>query len=255
MNAKRLQLTAVAVVVVALVTVIVWQQGRAKRLMAEADALREQVGQLATSREESERLTEQLRVASERFKADAKELARLRGQAVRMRQIEQESARLKAERERSSKPPTSSPVSPDNQTPEWVVANARMRFSKVLGLSILSFASDNGWQMPTNIPAAVSSLGEGEWAEMLAGQMPPEAAGHDIREEQFELVFRGRLDPTGRKSAPTILARAKEPVQLSNGRWARPCVFDDASGTVLVADTLEELAATEKRLMQPPTSP
>ena len=170
--------------------------------------------------------------------------------------MEQENARMKTERDRSAKPrTTSSPTVPDDQTPEWALAQVRMRFSKVLGLSIRSFANDNQGQMPTNVLAALSSQTQKEFAERLADQLPAEAANHEIRADQFELVFHGNLNATGRTPGSTIIARTTEPIQLSNGRWARPCVFDDASGAVLVADTMDELAAKEKKLMEPQTPP
>ena len=224
--------------------------------MADADALREGAGQAATLREENAHLAEQLRLASERSKADSSELLRLRGQSARMRQIELENARLKTDRDRPAKPPmTSVPSVPDNQTPEWALVQARMRFSKVLGLSIRIFANRNQGQMPTNVLAALASQTRQQFDELLADQLPPEAANHEIRTDQFELVFQGNLNATGRDPGSTIIARTTEPIQLSNGRWARPCVFDDAHGEVLVADTLDELAAKENKLMQAQTPP
>lgn len=256
MNTAKLKVSVVAVVLFALLAVVVWQQWRSRRLMADADALRERAGQAATLREENEHLAEQLRLASERSKADSSELVRLRGQSVRLRQMEQENARLKTEHDRPAKPPTTSaPAVPDNQTPEWALAQVRMRFSKVLGLSIRSFANRNQGQMPTNVLAALSSQTRKTLDELLADQLPPEAANHEIRADQFELVFQGDLNTTGREPGSTIIARTTEPMQLSNGRWARPCVFDDAHGEVLVADTLDELAAKEKKLMQAQTPP
>jgi hypothetical protein len=254
MNTTKLKAIAVTFAFLALGAVILWQHLRARRLMADIEGLRQQVDETAVLREDNRRLTEQLRLASERSQADLTELARLRGQSVRMRQVEEENTRLKVERDRpTTKPTSASPMVPDNQTPEWAVAQARMRFSKVLGLSIRSFANDNRGQMPTNVLAAISSLREGELAEMLADQLPPEAGAQDIRADQFELVFKGSLHATGREPGTTIIARATEPVQLSNGRWARACVFDDAHGEVLVADTPDELAAKEKRFLQTQT--
>jgi hypothetical protein len=256
MNTTKLKVSVATLALFALLAAVVWQQWRARRLMAEVDALREQIGQAATLREEKEQLAEQLRLASERSKADSSELVRLRGQSVRMRQIEQENARLKTERGGSTKPPTApTPAVPDDQTPEWGLAQVRMRFSKVLGLCIRMFANRNQGQMPTNVLAAISSQTQERFDELLADQLPPEVADHEIRIDQFELVFQGNLNATGRQPGSTIIARATEPVQLSNGRWARPCVFDDASGAVLVADTLEELATKEKKLMQAQTPP
>ena len=52
-----------------------------------------------------------------------------------------------------------------------------------------------------------------------------------------------------------MLAREKVPVQLSDGRWAKAYVTVDGGGSVLVADTLEQLAAKEKALMPVETTP
>src|SRR5437762_2887943 len=100
MNTTKLKITAAAVAFFALTAVVVWQQLRAKRPTADADALREQVEQAATLREENWHLAEQLRSASERSQADLSELLRLRGQSGRLRQTEQENVRLRAERDR-----------------------------------------------------------------------------------------------------------------------------------------------------------
>lgn len=252
MNTTRLKAIPVAVVLLVLVAIIVWQQRHSRRLTAEVEALRKQIEQVATLQVENQRLSEQLRSASERSRADAGELARLRGDSARARQVEQES-RLKGERNRPAKP--SSPSVPDERTPEWSLAQVQMRFSKVLALSILSFANDHARQMPTNLLNAISSQTEKQFAEAFADQLTPDAAQHEIRLDQFELMFQGNLKDlkaAGRQPGGTIIARAAEPILLSNGRWARSCVFDDGSGTVLVADTREELDAKERKLIFAP---
>ena len=99
MSTAKTKITAVAVALLALVTVVGWQQSRTKRLRAEVDALREQVEKAATLEEGNRRLTEQLQASPERSQADLSELLRLRGQSARMRQTEQENARLRAERD------------------------------------------------------------------------------------------------------------------------------------------------------------
>ncbi len=58
----------------------------------------------------------------------------------------------------------------------------------MLGLSIRTIAGDHQGQMPTNLSAAISSLGEGQFAAWLADQMPPEATADDIGLDQFELA-------------------------------------------------------------------
>jgi len=254
-NTAKLRVTGIAGALISLAAVVVWQQWRFNRLLADADVLRTEVEQAATVRDENQRLAQKLRLVSERSEASLSELARLRGQTVRMRQVEQENARLKAERERLARQPAAStPTVPDEQTPEWEVAQQRMYCSKVLGLSIWSFAKDNQGWMPTNELAFFSQT-EQELNKKLAKELPVESENHEISFDPFELVFQGNLHATGREPGSTIIARTTEPIQLSNGRWARPCVFDDGHSEVLVADTLPNLATKEKELMQTPTTP
>lgn len=252
MNATRLKVIAVAVVLLSLAVVILWQQRRVERLVAESHVLRERIERARTLQEENQRLADKIALASERARADASELLRLRGQVARARQVEQES-RQRAQLIRPATPPPS--TVPNDQTPEWKLVQVRMRFSKVLGLSILTFANDNNGAMPADLMAAISSQSEKDFNETLADQLPPEAADHEIRLEQFELVFQGNLKSTGQEPGTTIIARARDPVQLSNGRWARPAVFDDGHAEVFVANTLEELAAQEQKRMHTPTTP
>jgi hypothetical protein len=107
MNGPKAKVVTVTVAFLALATVLVWRQWRIKRLMEDAAGLREQVEQAAMLRDDNRRLAEQLRLASERSEADLSELRRLRGQSVRGRQTEQDSVRLKAERDRPGQQPTS----------------------------------------------------------------------------------------------------------------------------------------------------
>src|SRR5262245_36070848 len=83
----------VAAAFVALAAVVVWQEARARRLLRDA---------AAAEREEHKGLAAQLQSAAARADTNALELARLRNQSARSRQLEQENARLKAEMARLS---------------------------------------------------------------------------------------------------------------------------------------------------------
>ena len=95
MLSSKLKTAAVAAVILALATFILWQQQRAKQLTQEATALRGQVDGAAARREENQRLAEELRAARDRSQADRNELMRLRGQVGKLRQVEQEIVQLR----------------------------------------------------------------------------------------------------------------------------------------------------------------
>jgi hypothetical protein len=71
------------------------QKRENQRLAAESADLRSQLDQASTQREGTDHLEAQLKAAVESSEANEKEVTRLRGQAVRLRQIEQENAQLK----------------------------------------------------------------------------------------------------------------------------------------------------------------
>lgn len=79
--------------------VLQFQQLKIKRLLAENADLRSQLGQMGSLQDTSERLAEQLKAAVASSQTNQNELLRLRGQGVRFRQLEQENAQLKAERQ------------------------------------------------------------------------------------------------------------------------------------------------------------
>jgi predicted RNase H-like nuclease (RuvC/YqgF family) len=76
------------------------QQLKIKRLMAENADLLNQVGQMGSLRDANEVLAQQLNAASAASQTNQNELLRLRGQGARLRQLEQENAQLKSERQR-----------------------------------------------------------------------------------------------------------------------------------------------------------
>jgi hypothetical protein len=75
------------------------QQLKIKRLVAENADLRTQLGQMGSLQDTNERLAERLKAAVASSQTNQNELLRLRGQGVRFRQLEQENAQLKTQRQ------------------------------------------------------------------------------------------------------------------------------------------------------------
>src|SRR2546430_1682832 len=100
MSSTKLRAGAITVFVIALLAFAVWQHQRAQRLAADNAALREQLEQLRSLREENQRLAGQLKAAAQDAESRSRELLRLRAQAATLRQTVQENARLKVERDR-----------------------------------------------------------------------------------------------------------------------------------------------------------
>ena len=79
------------------------QRQQIGRLAAENADLRAQLAQAAYMGKNAESSSERSRAAVKSAQADRDELLRLRGQAVRLRQLEQENAQLKLQRERAGR--------------------------------------------------------------------------------------------------------------------------------------------------------
>ena len=106
------------------ITLLIWQRQQITQLRTEAATLREQAGQADSLREQNLHFAEQLKAAADSLQADRNDLMRLRAQAARLRQVEQENAQLKIERQNlanraiqaqlavpPSEPPTTVPAS------------------------------------------------------------------------------------------------------------------------------------------------
>jgi hypothetical protein len=93
------KIVALAVVLVGAAIVAFLQQREIKRLTAEGAALRDEIAQAASLRDENERLATQLKVSADAAPTDQRELMRLRAQSAKLRQLEQENAKLKVERQ------------------------------------------------------------------------------------------------------------------------------------------------------------
>ena len=96
----KLKAGALAAILVGVAAVMFWQQQQIKRLMVEGAALHDQLGQAASLRDENQHLAAQLNASVEDSQADRRELMRLRAQSSRLRQLEQENAQLRIERQR-----------------------------------------------------------------------------------------------------------------------------------------------------------
>ena len=248
MKSPRLTNAAIAVALLALATLVLWQHLRARRLLAETVNLRDQLEQTATLQQENERLTRQLRTASERSQAELAELARLRGLVVRMRQMEQENTQLKIEHDRLAKRVSSS--APDTQEPDAQQApeqkwqRAKGAFGRDIGLALIRAAEANGGNLPNELSGPIFEMVE----TLSAG------AEYGLRAKSFELVYSGSLHDV-KDDHEIILAREKEPVQRADGRWVRLYVMADSSSRYISAESRDGFAAREKEFWPGQTKP
>lgn len=236
----KLKTVTGSVVILAVVTLAVWQELRARRLMAETETLGNRLEQSATLREENEHLTAQLQLAAERARVDASELARSRGQNVRLRQVEQENVRLKAEHERlARRAQSSSADAPEPTEPpsDAEIQLAKGFFGRDIGLALIMAANANEGVVPVDLRGPVFDI-----VEMFSA-----GAKHNLKVSQFELMFTGSLRDL-KEGETGILAREKEPVQRADGQWERVYVMTDGSGQRISSPTREGFDAKEKNL-------
>src|ERR1035441_1461646 len=93
----KLKVGALVVVLLGIDALFLLQQQQIKRLTDENADLRTQLNQMASLRDSNGHLAEQLKAAVETSQVDRSELVRLRGEGVRLRQLEQENTELKAQ--------------------------------------------------------------------------------------------------------------------------------------------------------------
>jgi len=96
---SKLEIGALVALVIGFVVVLQMQQQKVKRLTAENAELRVQLEQIAVLQETNEDLANQLKAAIAASQTNQSELLRLRGQAVRLRQLEQENAQIRSDRQ------------------------------------------------------------------------------------------------------------------------------------------------------------
>ncbi|MCX6905326.1 MAG: hypothetical protein NTW03_17975 [Verrucomicrobia bacterium] len=238
MQTPKLKFVAVSVVMLAFVVVILWQQRHAERLAAD---FQQQAGQASTLQAENQRLAEQLRTVSERSQAESRELLRLRGQSGRMRQTEEENARLRNERDRLAKDrrvtATETNESSVPETAEASFRSAKLFFGRDLARALRMAADTNNGKVPTELRGPLFDM-----VESLS-----KGAEHGIRTKHFELVYQGSLDDV-KDGADTVLAREREPMQSSDGRWVKIYVMADGSSRYIAADARDAFPARETQL-------
>ena len=95
----KLKVGATVAVLVGFAGLLEVQQVKIKHLVAENADLRSQLAQTASLQDSNEGLAQQLKAAIAASQTNQNELLRLRGQGSRLRQLEQEYAQLKSERQ------------------------------------------------------------------------------------------------------------------------------------------------------------
>jgi predicted RNase H-like nuclease (RuvC/YqgF family) len=95
----KLKVGAAVAVLLGFAGLLEVQQLKIKHLMAENADLRSQFGQMGLLQDTNEGLAQQLKTAVESSRTNQNELLRLRGQGLRLRQLEQDNAQLKSERQ------------------------------------------------------------------------------------------------------------------------------------------------------------
>jgi len=75
-----------------------------------------------------------------------------------------------------------------------------------------------------------------------------------VQAKHFEIVYSGSLREV-KDASDTVLAREKEPVQLSDGQWARRYVMADGSSRYVAAKAPDAFAARERELWPAQSKP
>ena len=97
---SKLKVGALVCVLLGVATLLLLhQQQQIRRLVAENAELRTQLSEIVALQDANGRLAEQLKAATESIELNRNELLRLRGQGVRLHQLEQENTQLKAQRQ------------------------------------------------------------------------------------------------------------------------------------------------------------
>lgn len=213
MKKSKLKATVVTLALLAMAGALVWHRSRAKNLIAENARLLQQLQDTATLTEENQRLHEELRSTSLRSQADASELLRLRGQAVKVRQLEGEIARLKS----GSRAPQT-PAAPPQQNPHDAQFGpgtaVKVRLAENLGATVWNYAKEHQGRFPASFEEAFTSF---------PSRVPEEEREQTKQAaDQFEILYSGLADDmTNPPPEATLIIREKQPWLDQKGRWAR----------------------------------
>ncbi len=248
------KLTAAAVMVAAIASVVLWREQRVRSLQTEIEALREQAGQVASLQEEIGRLTRQLKAALERSESDRRELLRLNAQRGALRRTEEENARLKAEQDRLAEqarqpappPPEVNPFDRDFGPG----AGAKVTSAKHWGYALRNYAVNHQGRFPATFAEAVAFLPDGLTAEEKAPVLQAAA--------QFEIVFHGTLeDLEGLPAESFLLLREKQAWADPQGRACKAYCMTDGGATIRGAQSndFEQWESVHTLQPKPPQAP
>jgi len=200
----------------ALIAVVVWPRRELNRLSGDNAALREQLKAMTDARERDREVATNTRQQAENAH---RELVRLRGQAVKARQIEQENVGLKTERDRLAKQMAQAsgavPADAENEnSPEQMILGRKQHFARDLGTALISMAERNDNRFPTEL--------SDQFLTLLDAISP--SSTDSISGKAFELVYKGSFhDLKEGEHVRTILAREKQPMQLAVGEGLSIC--------------------------------
>ncbi len=227
------------------------QYKKNQRLTSEMSALSEQIAAAEKLRAENQRLAEELKSVSDQAQSERRELLRLRNQSARARQIEQENARLKTERdhllqqqaETAANPAPTAAGEEDEKalTPEQQLVRAKLNHGRSRVLALVMFAADNNSRLPAQLDQATAYLHDNEQTRKQREEL-------GIDDEQLEVLFGGSTLSDFPSPGKVVLLRDRVPFQLPDGKWARTYHFADGHSELIAAPTADGFMAREKEL-------
>jgi hypothetical protein len=225
-------------VFVAAVAGMFWQQYRLTRVAARLAKQQAQSDAVVASLEEENRaLREQLVTSSQRMASDVRELARLRGQNVRMRMLAEEKASLQRERDalaqalehrsRQSAVTEESELEPGPRVrrPDQTFGEGTqdlLTTAKLCALAVRIYAGHHDGLYPSTLEEAV---------DFVTTELPPEDRMQQMTSsERFELVFHGSdTDLADLPTASSIMLIERRPWRTISGEWAKVYATGDGS--------------------------
>ncbi|MDB6024796.1 MAG: polymerase, sigma-24 subunit, subfamily [Verrucomicrobiales bacterium] len=246
MNAGKLRMWPVAMLLVAAVIIIFLQQQQTTRLAAENDKLRVGTEEALKLRQENGRLAAELSAVQKRAEAQVQELARLRGKATASSQTEQQNLKLKTELERLAQQQPASVAGGEAEPVEVREKKhlmAKMSFGKNLALSLITFADAHDGKLPEDALSATASL-----------DSSPDSAQFGFKTDDYDFLLKGLLYAV-KEPGSTILAKEKKSVQLMDGRFGRTYIFADGHVELVRRNAPGEFAAWEQEHMEQKEQP
>jgi prepilin-type processing-associated H-X9-DG protein len=178
-----------------------------------------------------------------RPQTEHEELLQLRGRVTRLRQAEQENVRLKTERDALAKRSEEESAKLPEQDPGFQMRRDKMNYLGNWGLALKVYARTNDGLLPKSLAEAAPSMPNSD--SFFS------AVGARFRDDQFEMTCQGSLTNLGDLTR-MIVVREKEPVRVSNGKWARTYLFADGHTELHLAADGDFTAWEQERL--PPRS-